>query len=95
MGHILYNPRRSGVTETFTMCGTRNGFVIIKQGIEIGENFDHRSKSGEGGEKKESGKIKVNKYAYFPALRAAYMVLYWIFFTDKAPKGDCYNNLQS
>lgn len=61
MGHILHNLCRSGVicTETFTMCGTRNSFVIIKQ------NFDRRSKSGEGGEKKESGNIKkVNKFAY-------------------------------
>lgn len=40
--------------ETFTMCGTRDSFVIIKQGTEIEENFDRRSKSGEGGEKKES-----------------------------------------
>lgn len=74
MGHILYNPRGSGVirTETFTMRGTRNSFVIIKQGIEIEENFDRWSKSGEDGEKQESGKIKkVNKFAYFPVLRAA------------------------
>lgn len=89
MGHILYNPCRSGVirTETFTMCGTRNSFVIIKQGIEIEENFDRRSESGEGGEKRVWKNQEGQQICLFSSFKGSlYGSVLEFFFTDKAPK---------